>query len=76
MNAHQMRYLQSALNTPIVCNQLEMSLTQTRLAWKKALLRLPASSTLGTARVLPSKYNIEIQAWGSLSQGLFSGREI
>jgi predicted oxidoreductase len=73
MNAHQMSYLQSALSTPIVCNQMEMSLT--KLDWLEEGITAFSSSTLGTLEYCQAN-NIEIQAWGSLSQGLFSGREL
>lgn len=73
MHAHQMKYLQSALSTPIVCNQMEMSLTQ--LGWLEEGITSYASSTLGTLEYCQAN-NVEIQAWGSLSQGLFSGREL
>ncbi|MGR5092010.1 aldo/keto reductase [Vibrio maritimus] len=73
MNLHQMALLQSALSTPIVCNQLEMSLT--KLDWLEEGVTSHASSTLGTVEYCRSN-NIELQAWGSLSQGLFTGRDV
>ncbi|MFA0439571.1 aldo/keto reductase [Vibrio sp. 10N.286.49.C2] len=73
MNVHQIRFLQSALNTPIVCSQLEMSLTQ--LNWLEESITPFASSALGTLEYCQMK-QISLQAWGSLSQGLFSGRDV
>lgn len=73
MNLHQMALLQSALSTPIVCNQLELSLT--KLDWLEEGVTSHASTTLGTIEYCRSN-NIELQAWGSLSQGLFTGRDI
>ncbi|GAL35948.1 oxidoreductase aldo/keto reductase family [Vibrio maritimus] len=73
MNLHQMTLLQSALSTPIVCNQLEMSLT--KLDWLEEGITSHSSSTLGTIEYCRS-HNVELQAWGSLSQGLFTGRDV
>ncbi len=73
MNAHQMAFLQSELSTPIVCNQLEMSLT--KLDWLEEGITSFASTTLGAVEYSRSN-KVEIQAWGSLSQGLFSGRDV
>jgi predicted oxidoreductase len=73
MNMHQMALLQSALKTPIVCNQLEMSLSQ--LNWLDEGVSAFTSSTLGTIEYCRA-HDVQIQAWGSLSQGLFTGKDI
>lgn len=79
MNHHQIAYLQSALDTPIVANQIELSLNQ--LGWLEhgVLAGNPNGShgnfTAGTLEYCQMN-NVQIQSWGSLAQGLFSGRDI
>ncbi|NMP30092.1 aldo/keto reductase [Thalassotalea sp. M1531] len=78
MNHHQIAYLQSAIKTPIVANQIEISLKQ--LGWLEhgVLAGNPngehGNFTPGTLEYCQLN-NIQIQAWGSLAQGLFSGRD-
>ena len=79
MSGAQIGFLQSALNIPIVVNQIEMSLQQ--LAWlDEGIL---ATNPLGkevnfTAGTLEycQQNNVQLQAWGSLCGGLFSGQDI
>lgn len=78
MNQHQISYLQSALDMPIVVNQIEISLTQLDWLEEGVMTGNPdgrdvnfASGTLEYCRL----NNIQLQSWGSLSQGLFSGRD-
>lgn len=73
MNMHQMALLQSALKTPLVCNQLEISLSQ--LQWLEEGITPASSSFIGTMEYCRT-HNVQLQAWGSLSQGLFTGREL
>lgn len=73
MNVHQMVLLQSALKTPLVCNQLELSLSQ--LQWLEEGVTPNASSFLGTIEYCRA-HGIQLQAWGCLSQGLFTGRDL
>lgn len=79
MNHHQIAYLQSALNTPIIANQIEVSLKQ--LGWLEhgVLAGNPDGShsnfSAGTLEYCQMN-NVQIQAWGSLAQGLFSGRDV
>lgn len=79
MHAHQIAYLQSGLNAPLVANQLEMSLRN--LDW------LNESVTAGMSAGTQNHFspgileycrsnNVQIQAWGCLAQGLFSGRNL
>lgn len=79
MNQHQISFLQSALDCPIVVNQIEISLS--KLDWLEEGIMTGnsegrdinfASGSLEYCR----KNNIQLQSWGSLSQGLFSGRDI
>ncbi|MCL9776215.1 aldo/keto reductase [Vibrio methylphosphonaticus] len=72
MNGHQMALLQSALNTPIVCNQIEMSLT--KLDWLEQSIGTGVSSSLGTIEYC-RMHDVSIQAWGSLSQGILTGKD-
>lgn len=79
MNGAQMAMLQSALSTPLVVNQIEVSLNH--LAWLEEGVTTScsgfsstnfASGTLEYCR----QNNVQIQSWGSLCQGLFSGRDL
>lgn len=75
MNAHQIHYLQSALNQPIVVNQLEMSLARKEFVmhgigaggngWQ------PAELDNGTVLYCQSNH-IQLQSWGSLARGTYS----
>lgn len=75
MNLHQIRFLQSALNMPIVANQIEMSLA--KLDWLNDGVLVGndgiqnvdfVSGTLEHCQM----NNIQIQAWGCLAQGRYS----
>lgn len=79
MHAYQVQYLQSALNKPLIVHQLEMSLKN--LDW------LNESVTSGMSVGSQMHYspgivehsrmnNMQIQAWGCLAQGLYTGRDI
>ncbi|WP_053376568.1 aldo/keto reductase [Paenibacillus sp. FJAT-27812] len=79
MSAAQIKLLQSYSNEPLIINQLEMSLA--KLDWLEMGVlvnheeRINAhfpEETLEHCRL----ENIQIQAWGSLAQGLFSGRNL
>lgn len=79
MQQHQMALLQDALTAPLVVNQLELSLSH--LAWLdegttagcsgETLVNF-GSGTIEYCR----RNNVQLQAWGSLSQGLFSGKDV
>ncbi len=79
MSASQMQQLQSKMKSPLVANQLEMSLS--KLDWlEQSILNnvgnAPGHSfTAGTIEYCQSQ-DVQIQAWGSMSQGLFSGRNV
>lgn len=79
MHLHQMAFLQSALDSPLVANQIEISLA--KLDWLEEGIMAGNSEgrninfTAGTLEYC-HKNNVQIQAWGSLAQGLFSGRDV
>ncbi len=79
MNQSQIHFLQQHLKQPLIANQIEISLKN--LAWldEGIMAGMPegasvnfASGTLEYCRT----NNIQIQAWGSLCQGLFTGANI
>ncbi|MBD3586332.1 aldo/keto reductase [Salinimonas sp. HHU 13199] len=76
MNRFQMEYLQSALNTPIVANQLELSLAARGFVEEAISVNTPdygqAGFTAGTVEYC-QMHNVQLQAWGALAQGRFSG---
>lgn len=78
MGAQQIAHLQARLDLPLVANQLEMSLH--RRDW------LEAGVLVNTAEATTNGFpfgavehcvanGIQLQSWGSLAQGRFSGRE-
>jgi predicted oxidoreductase len=77
MSVGQIQYVQSALDEPLVANQLDMSLN--RLDWLDhgvlvnrkidKVVRFP-EGTLEYCRM----ENVQLQAWGPLAQGRFTGR--
>ncbi|WP_019615409.1 aldo/keto reductase [Psychromonas ossibalaenae] len=78
MHQHQIAFLQSALDAPIVTNQIEISLD--KLGWLEEGIMAGnpegrdinfSAGTLEYCRL----NNVQIQAWGSLARGLFSGRD-
>ena len=79
MSAGQMRFLQRALPDQIAVNQLEMSLAH--LDWLDQGIHV--NQTAGTAVNFAEgllEYcqmaDIQVQAWGPLAQGRFSGRAV
>ncbi len=79
MNASQIRFLQQALPAPLVANQLELSLA--RLDWLDQGVYVNQKAGLGTnfAEGLLEYCQLErvqIQAWGPLARGIFSGRPL
>lgn len=79
MNGHQIKYLQSFLDQPIVVNQLQMSLTHLDWLDEGVLVNHPegqaVSFTPGTVEYCRS-HNIQLQAWGCLSNGVFTGKDV
>lgn len=76
MHHFQIAYLQSALATPIVANQIEMSLAQRDWLEDGITTGSPANQAMGYASgtlEYCQLHQIRLQAWGSLAQGRFSG---
>ena len=79
MQSQQMAYLNSALKKPLIVNQLELSLSH--LAWLEEGVTAGCSGfgssnfAAGTLEYC-AQQKIQLQSWGSLSQGLFSGRDV
>ncbi|MDP5137259.1 aldo/keto reductase [Rheinheimera baltica] len=79
MQQHQMQLLQDALATPLVVNQLELSLSH--LAWLDEGTTAGCSGepgvnfSSGTIEYC-RRNSVQLQAWGSLSQGMFSGKDV
>lgn len=79
MSAAQIRFLQQALPDQIVANQLEMSLA--RLDWLDQTVHVnqEAGASVNFSEGLMEycrMERIQIQAWGPLAQGKFSGRDV
>jgi predicted oxidoreductase len=79
MSATQMRFLQRALPDPLVVNQLELSLAH--LDWLDQGVHVNQQAGAGTnfAEGLLEycqEEHVQVQAWGPLAQGIFSGRSL
>ena len=76
MSAAQLAALQDALDTPLVANQLEMSLARPGFVDSAVLVNHPDGARTdfphGTLEHC-SRHGIELQAWGSLAAGRYSG---
>lgn len=75
MNLHQIRFIQNALDMPIVANQLELSLA--KLDWLNDGVMVNSAGNndidfvSGTLEHCQME-GIQLQSWGSLAQGKFS----
>ena len=79
MNVSQMRFLQRALPDQIAVNQLELSLAHLHWLDQTVLVNQDAGSHVNFGEGLLEycqTENIQIQAWGSLAQGQFTGRTV
>ena len=79
MHVHQVEFLQSCLDNPLVAHQLELSLKN--LDWLNESVTAGMSVGSGihfSPGVIEHsrKNNVQIQAWGCLAQGLFTGRDL
>ncbi|MDQ0871732.1 putative oxidoreductase [Paenibacillus sp. V4I3] len=79
MTSAQMRFIQNSLPEPLVVNQLEMSLA--RLDWVEQGILVNQKAGVGinfADGILEhcQMADIQIQAWGPLAQGKFSGRVV
>ncbi|GGG06622.1 aldo/keto reductase [Paenibacillus abyssi] len=79
MSAGQIRLLQAYSDEPLVVNQLEMSLS--RIGWLETGVHV--NQDAARDNTFPEGLlehcqleNIQIQAWGPLAQGYFSGRSV
>lgn len=79
MQQQQIAYLQHSLDAPLVLDQIEISLEQ--LDWLDEGIYAGNSAgrdvnfTAGTIEYCRQN-KVQIQSWGSLCQGLFSGRDV
>lgn len=78
-NLHQMSLLQNSLDMPLVANQIELHLMHLDFLDDVVLSNntqgKDLSFTSGTFEYCRLN-NIQIQAWGSLCQGMLSGRDV
>ncbi|MDO6685381.1 MULTISPECIES: aldo/keto reductase [unclassified Agarivorans] len=79
MSGAQIAHLQSVLSFPLVANQLEMSLS--KLDWLNHNIAVNDEQVKGhsfAAGTLEycAMNKVQIQAWGSLARGLFSGADL
>ncbi|MGB3724230.1 MAG: aldo/keto reductase [Glaciecola sp.] len=75
MHAGQIAWLQSALNIPIVANQLEMSLHKAGFVEDGITTNMPENAAVGFPRgtlEYCGQTNMQLQAWGAMAQGLYS----
>lgn len=74
--APQLQLLQSAMPEPLLINQLEMSLAKINWLEQNVLTGMVQGSahffSYGTVEYC-QQHQIQIQAWGSLAQGMFTG---
>lgn len=79
MTSAQMQLLQHALKKPLVCNQLEISLGHLDCIDQGIIANVGGETTYnvmaGTLEYCQMN-KIQVQSWGSLSQGLFTGRKV
>ena len=79
MHMHQITWLQQHLDLPIIANQLEMSLLQHDFISEGLLVGMKQGAdhhfSLGLLEYSQTQ-NMQIQAWGSLAKGLFSGASL
>lgn len=79
MQHHQIAFLQSYLDQPIVANQIEISLQQNAWLDEGVTVGSPEGAnvnfTPGTIEYC-RRHNIQIQSWSSLCRGLYSGLDI
>ncbi|MCI3934532.1 aldo/keto reductase [Streptomyces sp. AN091965] len=76
MSAAQITHLQSHLDVPLVANQLEMSLGSRDWVEAGVLVNTPAAAETGfphgTVEYCQA-HEIQLQAWGALAQGRYTG---
>jgi predicted oxidoreductase len=75
MHAGQMAYLQSAINVPIIANQLEMSLAHCDFVEEGMTTNMSINANNGFPRgtlEYCQQSGVQLQAWGAVAQGLYS----
>lgn len=79
MNAQQIQYLQHYMDLPLIVNQVELHLLNLDWLDEVVLANNPQGKDLtfssGTIEYCAIN-NVQIQSWGSLCQGLLSGRPV
>lgn len=79
MHGHQLVYLQHHLKTKIIANQIEISLKALDWVDEGVVTGNPDSQSInfasGTLEYCQLN-GIQLQSWGCMSQGLFSGRDV
>ncbi|NEW08054.1 aldo/keto reductase [Paenibacillus sp. SYP-B3998] len=79
MTASQIRFLQRSIAEPLVVNQLEMSLARTDWLDQGILVNHKEGVTINFADGImehAQMENIQVQAWGPLAQGIYSGKSL
>ena len=79
MSHHQIEHIQHYVQRPIVANQLDMSLNKLDFAHAVVDFNKPDYSRLGCPQGTVEyceRNHVMLQAYGSLAQGLFSGKEL
>lgn len=79
MHAYQIQFLQHYLDHPLIVNQLEMSLLNHHWIDEgfNASRRVDNEHTFSPGIIEHCQLqNIQLQAWGCLAQGLFSGKDL
>lgn len=78
MHAGQMAYIQTHVDIPIVCNQLELGLGHPAFVEEGITTNMSANAELGFPRGTLEycmQQGIQLQAWGALAQGQFTNTE-
>ncbi|MDT0629993.1 aldo/keto reductase [Alteromonas sp. W364] len=76
MHAAQIAWLQSATTVPIIANQLQMSLEHADFVEETITTNMKEGCSSGFPRgtlEFCEQQNMQLQAWGSLAQGKYSG---
>lgn len=79
MHGHQLAFLQSALATPIIANQLEMSLAFRDWVEDGITTHSHHNRHMGYAPGTLEycmQHDVQLQAWGSLAQGRYTGASV
>ncbi|MGB8713269.1 MAG: aldo/keto reductase [Onishia taeanensis] len=79
MQRHQLEFLQASLDAPLVANQLELGLHRLDFLDEGVLANQPegtASNFTPGSLEYCRRHGVQLQAWGCLSQGRFTGRAL